>query len=67
MNSVTKSRVLALCGAVVLVSIVACADSPTQPPVTGARAPRDTTAFIPGDTTECRAGWHIVGGRYVCD
>ena len=68
MNSVTKSRVLALLGAVALVSIVACADSSTEPVVTGARAARDTTTgFIPGDTSECRSGWTIMGGRYVCN
>ena len=63
-----KSRVLALAGAVALVSIVACADSPTEPQVTGTRAPRDTTdGIIQGDTLSCRSGWTIESGRYVCN
>ena len=66
MNLVTKSRVLSLLGAVALVSIVACADSPTDPTVMGTRAARDTIPPIEGDTLECRNGWNVVNGRYVC-
>ena len=61
-----KSRIMSLLGAVTLITTVACADSPTDPVVRGARAPRDTTAVIQGDTLECRSGWVIEMGRYVC-
>jgi hypothetical protein len=66
MNAVTKSRVLSFLGALALVSVVACADSPTQPEVIGDRAVRDSIPPIEGDTLECRNGWNVVNGRYVC-
>ena len=62
-----KSRVFSLLGAVVLISTLACADSATAPTPSGAKAPRDTTGFIAGDTLECRSGYSIQGGRYVCN
>ena len=63
----TKARVFSLLGAVLVVTMVACADTTTSPQPSGARAPRDTTeGFIQGDTTECRSGWIIVSNRYVC-
>jgi hypothetical protein len=61
-----KARVLSLLGAILVVSAVACADSSTAPQPVGARAPRDTSGFIAGDTLECRSGWVINQGRYVC-
>jgi hypothetical protein len=62
-----KSRVLALLGAVALVTAAACADSITQPTIPGKRAARDTIpSEIEGDTLMCRSGWAIVGGRYEC-
>jgi hypothetical protein len=66
MNISTKSRVLSFLGAIALVSVVACADSPTQPTVPGARAARDTIPPIEGDTLDCRSGWTVINGRYVC-
>ena len=62
-----KARVLSLLGAMLVVSAVACADATTAPEPTGARAPRDTTGFIQGDTLECRSGWTVQTGRYVCN
>lgn len=62
-----KARVLSLVGAVLVFTAVACADSTTAPQPAGARAPRDTTGFIPGDTTECRSGYTISQGRYICN
>ena len=62
-----KARVLSLLGAILVVTTVACADATTAPQPHGARAARDTTGFIPGDTTECRSGWTVILGRYVCN
>ena len=63
----TKTRVLSLLGAILVITTVACADSTTAPQPKGARAPRDTTGgFIQGDTLECRSGWVVAAGRYVC-
>jgi hypothetical protein len=63
-----KARVLSLLGAILVMSAVACADSSTAPQPTGARAPRDSsTGFIQGDTLECRGGFIIANGRYVCN
>ena len=62
----TKSRLLSLLGATIVFTAVACADSATGPQPNGARAPRDTTGFIQGDTLECRSGWVVNSGRYVC-
>jgi hypothetical protein len=61
----TKARILSLLGAVLVVTAVACADSTTAPLPTGVKAARDTSV-IEGDTTECRSGWAVVTGRYVC-
>jgi hypothetical protein len=62
-----KARVLSLLGAILVVSTVACADATTSPQPHGARAARDTTGFIQGDTTQCRSGFTIISGRYVCN
>ena len=62
-----KARVLSLLGAILVVTTVACADATTAPQAHGARAARDTTGFIQGDTLECRSGWSIMSGRYVCN
>ena len=62
-----KSRVLSLLGALVIVTTVACADATTAPQPHGARAARDTTGFIQGDTLACRTGWSVIQGRYVCN
>ena len=62
-----KSRVVALLGAVALVTAAACADSVTQPTIPGTRAARDTIPDeIEGDTLMCKSGWIVTGGRYVC-
>jgi len=66
MNVATKSRLVALFSAVTLVTLVACADSPTSPTPRGVRAARDTTV-IQGDTTLCRSGYVIQGGKVVCN
>jgi hypothetical protein len=66
MNVALKSRLLALVSAVSLVTLVACADSPTSPTPHGARAPRDTTVAW-GDTLLCRSGYEIQGGKVVCN
>jgi hypothetical protein len=58
----TRSRIFSLLGAVVAVTTVACADSPTGPTANGRPAVRN----IEGDTLECRSGWTISEGRYVC-
>jgi hypothetical protein len=61
-----KSRVLAVLGAMALVTAAACADSITQPTIPGKRAARDTVPEIEGDTLMCRSGWLIINGRYEC-
>jgi hypothetical protein len=62
-----KSRLLAVLGAVALVTAAACADSITQPAIPGKRAARDTVPpEIEGDTLMCRSGWLIINGRYEC-
>jgi hypothetical protein len=62
-----KARVLSLLGAILVVSAVACADSSTAPQPIGVRAAHDSSdGFVQGDTTECRSGWIIESGRYVC-
>ncbi len=71
--SVTHSRfgrALPVALAIVLVSLVACAEMPSGPvPISGAKAMRDSTA-VPegeGDSTACRSGFIIVTGRVVCN
>lgn len=66
MKVTMKSRILAMFGAVTLVTVIACADSPTSPTPSGARAPRDTT-IGGGDTTMCRSGWVTEGGKVICN
>jgi hypothetical protein len=62
-----KSRLLAVLGAVALVTAAACADSITQPTTPGKRAARDTIPpGIEGDTLMCKSGWAVESGRYVC-
>ena len=60
-----KARVFSLLGACLVVSAVACADSTTAPQPAGATAAHDD-GFIQGDTLECRSGYIIESGRYVC-
>lgn len=66
MTNGSKARALPLVVAMTLVGLVACVDSPTGPQVKGKRALRDTT-IVEGDTTLCRSGWQIMGGRVVCN
>jgi hypothetical protein len=66
MTVATKSRIFALFNAITLVTIIACADSPTSPEPRGARAPRDT-AIVEGDTALCRSGYEIQSGKVVCN
>lgn len=62
----SQSRVFSLVLGALALAAVACADSSTAPQPAGARAARDTTGFIAGDTLQCRSGWIIDQGRYVC-
>jgi hypothetical protein len=65
MNVTSKIRLLPLAIAMTLVGAVACADSPTSPQVSGKRSLRDTTV-VQGDSTVCRNGYIVHGGRIVC-
>jgi hypothetical protein len=64
MNTLSKSRLVSLVGACLLVSGVACIDAPTAPKVSGRIAARDTV--VTGDSTLCRNGYIIYGGRIIC-
>lgn len=66
MNTDSRFRLLAFAGALILVSAVACTNSVTDPAVAGERAARDTTTGFENDSTLCRSGWVIMGGRTVC-
>lgn len=66
MRSISKLRLPAFVGAVILASAVACGTPTTSPEAAGTRAPRDTTTFE-GDTTTCRSGWVIINGRVACN
>ena len=61
-----RVRVAAFAAAVSLVALSACADSLTDPTTHGKRALKDTTT-IEGDSTMCRSGYILVGGRIVCN
>jgi hypothetical protein len=60
-----RKRVLAILAGAVITTLAACVDTVTSPPIPGKRALKDTTV-IEGDSTLCRSGYHIVGGRIVC-
>lgn len=66
MPNSTKSRLLPLIGAIMVVGAVACVDSPTSPQVKGKRSLRDTTVIVGTDTVTCRNGYIIFNGRVVC-
>lgn len=65
MHNVSKSRLFTVLGAIILTGAIACADSPTAPQIQGKRSVRDTTV-VEGDSTLCRSGFIIMGGRIVC-
>ena len=45
--------------------IAACAEAPTEPtaPISSARV----TLQANQDSTQCRHGWQLINGRYVCN
>jgi hypothetical protein len=61
----TTNRAAALIAAITIGLITACADVTKSPTIPGSRAAKDSTE-IEGDTTECRSGWIVSQGRYVC-
>jgi hypothetical protein len=62
------SRALPVAFAVTLVSTVACADMPSSPaPILGTKATRDSIPPLEGDSTACRFGYVLIGGRVVCN
>jgi hypothetical protein len=60
-------RPIILLAAAALTMIAACTDMTAPTPVTGPAAVRDTIPPVEGDSTLCRSGYHIIGGRIICD
>jgi hypothetical protein len=60
-----RARGFALLGAIALIGAITACDAPTEP--AAMRSVAKVGARIEGDTLECRSGWHIVNGRYVCN
>lgn len=63
--SVLRPRLAALVMAASAITLAACADAATSPDATLARARQ--TFRIEGDTLDCRNGWTVLNGRYVCN
>jgi len=62
-----KHRVFLALAAIAVVA--ACDTRPTEPTPSQARVQTLGTAGAAtlGDTTQCRSGWVIINGRYVCN
>lgn len=61
-----RTRVLLFGACLSLAALTACVDTLTSPLPAGKRAMKDTTV-IDGDSTLCRSGYTIIGGRIVCN
>jgi len=62
-------RLLVLASLVVAgTTVAACAAEPTAPrPSAPAEEFTAPASRIEGDTLQCRSGWNVVNGRYVCN
>ena len=60
-----RTRFLTLAGALAAIGAITACDTPTDP--TAMRSVASVGARIEGDTLNCRSGWQIINGRYVCN